>query len=225
MRIGIVGGSFNPVHMGHMRLALEALEKPLPGENMPLDRLDLIPSAQPPHKSTQGLLPFALRLALLKAAVQNTPLRVNALEGERAGPSYTWDTLCQYRAAYPLARLFFYVGGEDFDAMAGWHRGLELPSLADIVMVARGRAGRAHFAAALARQWPQAQRARDVARLPCEGRMYFIALPRLDVSASDVRRRWCAGRSVRFLMPDAALHVLEKHRAYVTASWCDCKNI
>lgn len=218
MRVGILGGSYNPVHIGHLRLALEALENPLPDSTV-LDRLDLVPSACPPHKSACGLLPFALRLAMLKAAVQGTPLRVNTLEGEREGPSYTWDTLCAYQAALPGARLVFFVGGEDFDALPAWYRGLELPELADIVMFARGEAGRGCFDTAVARHWPLARTVGNSVVLPSGGCLYYMPLPRLDVSASDLRQRWLDGHSVRFLVPDAVLDILEAHRVTVTDCW------
>lgn len=224
MRIGILGGSFNPVHVGHLRLALEVLETPLPGDGAYLDRLDLVPSAQPPHKPVRGLLPFALRRTLLESAVRGTPLHVNTLEGEREGPSYTWDTLSAYKDAYPEARRVFFVGGEDFDALAGWYRGRALPTLADIVMVTRATAEQTRFAAIVAQHWPEARYAgtlaqRTLAQLPCGGIVCYMALPRLDVSASEVRRAWCAGRSVRFLVPDATLDVLQAHGPIVTTCW------
>ena len=224
MYIGILGGSFNPIHIGHLRLAIEAREAP--GLLAPLDRVDLVPCAQPPHKSMRGLLPFDLRLHLARAAVEGVPgLAVNGLEGERSGPSYTWHTLEAYRAAHPGARLLFIVGGEDFGALAQWYRGLELPQLADVAMVPRAGSAQAAFRHEAARHWPDARLVQDdrqlYAELPWGARLIYLPLPRLDISASCLRQRWMARRSVRFLMPEAALDVLEAHRAAVTACWSE----
>lgn len=244
MYIGILGGSFNPVHVAHVRLALEMLEADVgfghsdvapdrpdrpdypdrPAHSLCLDRMDLIPCAQPPHKSLRSMLPFALRLAMLRAAVEDIPrLSVNDLEGRRQGPSYTWDTLSAYREAFPQARLLFVVGGEDFGALSHWHRGVELPQFADIAMVSREGSGQRAFRHEVARQWPEARLVhcgnRLHAELPWGARLLYLPLPRLDISASFIRRRWLRGGSVRFLVPDAVLQVLEERRDEVTACW------
>lgn len=228
MYIGILGGAFNPVHAGHMRLALEALEMTrLPGMagGAPgLDRVDMTPCSQPPHKPMRGLLPFDLRLDLARAAVESTEgLTVSDVEGRRPGPSYTWDTLKVYRREHPDARLLFMVGGEDFTALAGWRRGLELPRLADIAMVPRADAGQAEFRRGVRLHWPEARLIEDspqpYAELPWGARLLYLPLPRLDISASAIRQRWLEGRSVRFLMPDAALDILTERRPFVDACW------
>lgn len=228
MYIGILGGSFNPVHTGHLRLALEALENAgLPDTAEGTGRLsyvDMVPCAQPPHKPALGLLPFDLRMALLQAAVRGIDdLRVNALEGRRLGPSYTWHTLEAYRAALPQARLTFIVGGEDFGALPQWYRGLELPRLADVVMVPRVNSGQAAFRHDVARHWPEARLVQDryslFAELPWGSRLIYLPLPRMDISASDIRQRWLAGRSTHLLLPDAVLDVLEEHRSIVSHCW------
>jgi len=150
-RIGILGGSFNPVHAGHLRLAIEVAEALRP------ERIDLVPCAVPPHKEAHDLLPFGLRLSLLHAAVRPfAALSVNALEGGRSGPSYTWDTLHAYRAAEPDATPFFILGGEDFEMLPHWRRGVELPRIADFVVVPRAGSGPEAFRAALAAHWPDA---------------------------------------------------------------------
>ena len=223
MHIGILGGSFNPVHVGHVRLALEVLEAShaaLP----PLSAVHLIPSAQPPHKPAADMLPFALRLAMLKAAVQDMPgLMVNDLEGQRRGPSYTWDTLTAYHTLYPAARLLFVVGGEDYGALSQWHRGLELPQLTHIGMVPRAGADDAAFAEETSRHWPEARIVRQAdslyADLPGGARLYYLPLPRLDISASLIRERWLKGGNVRYLLPDPVLTVLEEHRDTVRQCW------
>lgn len=230
MYIGLLGGSFNPVHMGHLRLALEALEMTRSGMGIGLsglDRVDMIPCSQPPHKPVVGLLPFDLRLALLRAAVgrHGGDLTVSDVEGRRPGPSYTWDTLKAYRSERPGVRLLFIVGGRDFGTLFRWYKGLELPRLADIAVVPRGGSARAAFCRDVLRQWPEARLLsgshRPYAELPWGARILYLPLPRLDISASSIRRRWLLGRNPRFLLPDAVLQLLEEHRALATACWSE----
>ena len=224
MGIGILGGSFNPVHVGHLRLALEVLEAPAAA----LEYVDLLPCAEPPHKPQEGILPFELRAALLEVAVRHIPrLRVNRLEGLRSGPSYTWDTLTVYAAQYPGQRPLFILGGEDFATLPQWFRGLELPRLADFVVVPRAGAERGAFLRAAAALWPDAREAEAQfpggarAVLPEGGQLLFLPLPRLDISASLIRERWLAGRDIHFLVPDAAVALLHAHRDVVAACWAD----
>ena len=160
MRIGILGGTFNPVHNGHLRLAVEA------GEALGLDCVLLTPCASPPHKSGNGLLPFDLRVALLREAVRGVPmLAVNTLEGELVGPSYTWVSLTEWHrrqgaefradeSVAPERRPFFMMGAESFAALDSWRRGLELPKLAHLVMVPRGGDELALFRESIRRFWP-----------------------------------------------------------------------
>lgn len=229
-RIGILGGSFNPVHAGHLRLAIEVAEALLP------ERIDLVPCAVPPHKDGHDLLPFGLRLSLLRAAVRPfAALAVNALEAGRTGPSYTWDTLHAYRAAEPDAAPFFILGGEDFEMLPHWHRGVELPRIVDFVVVTRAGSGPEAFRAALATHWP------DAAPLPphpshhagtpgtehhlLPGGPYgnttltFLPLPRLDISASLLRGKWLRGADIRLLVPDDVDSLLRAHADEVRHCW------
>lgn len=219
--IGLLGGSFNPVHVGHLRLAIEITEALQP------ERLDLIPSAIPPHKNRRGLLPFDLRMELLQIATSSMPrIRVNPIEATRPGPSYTWDTLRQYRHDEPDARLFFILGGEDFNMLQHWHRGLELPLLADLVVVPRAGADRGSFLATAREHWPESFRT-DV-RLPGDGlalelpggtRLIYLPLPRLDISSSLLRDKWLAGADLSLLVPDPVLEALKRNSSIVKQCW------
>ena len=172
MGIGILGGSFNPVHIGHLRLALEVLEAPVAA----LEYVELLPCAEPPHKPREGILPFELRSALLEVAGRRIPrLRVNRLEGMRSGPSYTWDTLTAYAAQYPGQRPVFILGGEDFATLPQWFRGLELPQLADFVVVPRAGTERSCTASPCCGPMPARRKRRSpAARVPfCPGAVSF----------------------------------------------------
>lgn len=161
-RIVILGGSFNPVHIGHLRLAIEA------GEALSATRCDLVPSFAPPHKQAESLLPFELRFqALQLAAKENPTLFVNDIEARRQGPSYTIDTLKAYREQFPLAELYFLLGLADFCEFGTWLAWQELPNLANLVAVPRNNQGQAEFLAAAEKFWPGATQSSPSAATPC----------------------------------------------------------
>ncbi len=219
--VGILGGSFNPPHLGHMRLAVEVLEALQPV------RLDFLPSARPPHKGGRRILPFDLRVAMLRAAISGMErVTVNTLESEREGPSYTVDTLLQYRQREPEHRFFFILGAEDFSVIDTWHQWQKLPYLADIVVVPRSGMAAEVFMDTVRACWPEAQPAASpvhaadaVFTLPGKdggGRLLHLPLPRLDIRAELIRERLLAGRSARFLVPDAVHALLREHPEAVT---------
>lgn len=219
--IGILGGSFNPVHVGHMRLAIEVYEALFPQ----LDHIDLVPCAQPPHKDTSTLLPFDLRAALVQAAIADIPyLRVNPLEAQRRGPSYTYDTLCAYKAQSPSTSCMFILGGEDFTAIRQWHKGQALPELAHIAVVPRAGADSSTFCQTVNALWPSAR----IEPRPAGGytaftewgtQLLYLPLPRLDVSASLLRERWIEGKNIQHLLPESALATLKDHRQMTMDIW------
>ncbi len=222
MYIGILGGSFNPVHIGHIRLAIEALEcKLLP---MPLDRVDLVPCSIPPHKANHNILPFDLRLAMLHAAIKNLDgLYINPLEHERQGPSYTFDTLNIYKQKYPQSRILFLVGGEDFAAISQWFRGLELPKLADIAMLARHDHHIDTFYTQVKTLWPEANIHTSITNPWAEfehgSKLFYLPLLRLDISATYIRECWQNNKNLHMLMPKDALEILKNSHHEVKKYW------
>ncbi len=240
LRVGILGGTFNPVHNGHLRLAVEV------GEALGLSRVLLTPCASPPHKKANGLLPFELRVELLREAVRGIPmLEVCTLEGELQGPSYTWVSLTErHRRAGTCAdpesslpreeeRPYFMMGAESFAALHTWRRGLELPKLAHLVMVPREGDDREVFRSSIRRYWPgslpengsedEGNFRRETIRLAGElaggGSCTFLPVPRLDISSTFIRERWKAGRSLAGLIPAAVLDMLERERAVLEEAW------
>ena len=140
----LFGGSFNPPHVGHLRLAIEMAEtlRPL------ADSVELMPCAAPPHKVVSGLLPFDLRAAMVEACLDGLPgLSCNRMEAGRPGLSYTWDTLQACREETPERPLFFILGNPDYALLPHWHRGLELPELCQLVVVPRGEGSEKNFLA------------------------------------------------------------------------------
>lgn len=218
----ILGGSFNPPHVGHLRLAIEARDAL--GELV--QGVDMVPCAVPPHKAQSGMLPFELRASMVEACAESLPwLRCNRVEALRQGPSYTWDTLCAYREAEPQTELYFILGSPDFALLSTWHKGLELPQLCHFVVVPRKGHTAEDFMAAARALWPTARQRQPLLpgcacmALPGGGLAHFLDVPWLAVSASRVRQLWLAGRNVDFLVPDAALQILRNNAQTVRQHW------
>lgn len=196
--VGILGGSFNPVHNGHLRMAIEARE------TLDLARVDLLPAKVPPHKGAAGLLDFDLRLALLRLAVDGVSgLDVCALEGEMPVPSYSHATLTRLQELFPDTGFVFVLGSTDFLTLPDWRKGLELPLLSDIAVVDRLGLGQDAVDRFLDTHWDWRKEGSGVRRIAGGRRVVLATMARLDVSASLVREKFCAGLEISGLVPDA----------------------
>lgn len=242
----LYGGTFNPPHTRHMEVALTALR--LLAAHV--DGVEFIPCARPPHKPEHGVLPFALRCDLVEAALkeagltattsghaapEGTPLlRCNRMEGERQGPSYTWDTLTAFRTAAPEITPYFLLGGEDYALLPAWRRGLELPVLCRLIVAPRGDVDNADAFRAVTRlNWPEAREASPLLQgtpeapaalaprmtLPGGSEALLLPLPPQSTSASEIRTAWLNGRSPAAQLSRGVLQLLEQHREAVTAAW------
>ncbi|MDR2825263.1 MAG: nicotinate (nicotinamide) nucleotide adenylyltransferase [Deltaproteobacteria bacterium] len=219
--IALFGGSFNPVHYGHLRLAIEVFEALKP------DRFDFIPCAIPPHKSGFALLPFALRVEMLREVCGEYPgFYVNPLEADREGASYTKDTLAEYKNSYPAADLYFVLGSEDYALLDTWKGWSIFPALATLLVVPRQGMEEAEFVEKTLRFWPQAEPMENLpifARLGynnCgQGQVLYMPLPRLDINASLVRRRFLDGRKIDFWVPPAVIRALHTQEEAVEKHW------
>jgi nicotinate (nicotinamide) nucleotide adenylyltransferase len=214
MRIGILGGSFNPVHVGHVRAAIEVLER------LGLDRVELVPAKQPPHKDGADILPFDLRMDLVTRAIEGVPgLGFNPLEGERPGPSFTCDTLNCYRVEQPESEITFIVGASTFLDLASWRRGPEIPGMASLAVVNRWEAAD-RVAAFIAEQWPESVRDADGVWTFSGGHtIRVVDIPRLDIKGGHIRRRWVEGRSLRYLVPPSVVDLLDERADIVERCW------
>ncbi|MDR2573083.1 MAG: nicotinate (nicotinamide) nucleotide adenylyltransferase [Desulfovibrio sp.] len=222
--IVLLGGSFNPPHIGHFRIAVEIFEILSPVATL------FIPCANPPHKNAERLLPFDFRAALLRAVLAESDMDacfdVCEVENERSGPSYTADTLGILAARYEGRRLAFVMGGEDYAQLSTWRRWRELPTLADLVIVPRGEKGRGSFCDTTLDLWPDARKMQspvtpeaEVFLLPDKGRAIFLSYPLLAVSSSMIRARWLQGRSLEFLTPQAVRRLLREQESMVKTWW------
>ncbi|POF40450.1 nicotinic acid mononucleotide adenylyltransferase [Pseudomonas laurylsulfativorans] len=207
-RIGVLGGTFDPVHIGHLRGALEV------AETLALDELRLTPSARPPHRD-KPQVSAKDRLAMVECAVAGVaPLVVDARELQRDKPSYTIDTLELMRAELAVSdQVFLLLGWDAFCGLPTWHRWEELLQHCHILVLQRPDADS---------EPPDALRNLLAARSVSDplalngpsGQIAFVWQTPLAVSATQIRQLLASGKSVRFLVPDAVLAYIDAHGLY-----------
>ncbi len=210
----MLGGTFDPVHLGHLRSAVELREA------LALDRVHMVPAARSPLRDAPRVAPED-RLALLRLGIGDTPgLVADAREFSRHGPSYSADTLAELREAYgPEARLIMALGHDAFMRLPEWRDPHRLFELAHLVVV-----DRPDHEAPLSEALGELLAGREVdgvADLMAEphGRLLRLALPsRMAISATELRRRLACGDSVRYLLPEAVESHVLTHGLYREAS-------
>ena len=194
---GIFGGTFDPTHIAHLAVAEAARD------TFGLRRVLFIPAAQPPHKPGRDITEVEHRLAMVEAAVAANPaFEVSRLEVERAGPSYTVDTLAALCDADPSDRLALILSAESYSELATWHEPRRILDLADLIVAPRD--GYADADPDLVRsQFPDSS-----------ATIAFLDGPHIRLSASEIRERAASGRSVRYLVPDAVAAYISDHGLY-----------
>lgn len=189
-RIGILGGSFDPVHVGHLIIADRAVEI------LRLDRLLFIPTAVTPHKRDRALAPARKRLAMIRAAVRGHPvLEASDMEIRRGGVSFTVDTLRTLRRRHPGARLHLLLGADSLGILHMWKDIREIVRLADFAVLGRpNHPGR---------------------RVPIKGmRIRRLDTPLVEVSSTEIRARVKRGASIRYLVPEAVRRLIARGKLY-----------
>jgi len=208
--IGIFGGTFNPIHLGHLRAAEEVRE------GQALDEVRFVPAALPPHKEAAGLATAADRLRMVELAVAGTPgFRVSALELGRSGPSYSVDTLRALRTEVgPDARLAFILGWDAFHEFHTWKEFTAIFALADVVVVTRPPwpDRLAHDEIPLAAREAFGYDSRSESFRHASGHVLSLQrITALDISAGNIRERVSTRRSIRFLVPpDVEAYIVER---------------
>jgi nicotinate-nucleotide adenylyltransferase len=197
MRVGILGGTFNPPHLAHLVCAQEAHAQ------LGLDRVVLMPAGEPPHKQlTDGDPSAQARYELCLAAVAGDDrFAVSRAELDRPGRSFTVDTLRLLRERDPQDELTFIVGGDMAASLPSWREPEAVMSLATLAVAERVGAKRAAIE-------------RELAPLAGAERVAFFDMPRIDVSSSMVRERVAEGRPIRYLVPDAVANAIERSGLY-----------
>lgn len=205
--LGIYGGTFDPVHIGHLRTAIEVLE------NLELSELRFVPSASPPHK-TGGVSPIGYRLEMLNLAIADGCIREFSVDGREAlrqGPSYTVDTLMDLKMTDPDSHLALIMGMDAWLSLHAWYRWEELFELAHIVVLNRPMAATEKIPEVLQKKM-DACRTDQVAQLHSvqNGLLYFTEVTQLAISSSMIRKCLARGQSIRYLVPEVIRPHLEK---------------
>jgi nicotinate-nucleotide adenylyltransferase len=207
MRLGIFGGTFDPVHYGHLLLAESCREQ------LQLEAVWFLPAAVPPHKRQRAIAAAEARVEMLDLATSgHEAFSVCRYEIDRGGVNYTVDTLTQLKVDGPLRELFFLMGADSLADLPTWKDPQRLCQLATPVVVCRAiAAGRDSHCEAL--DWSGLEALIPKARLD-EIRASRVQMPRIDLSSSDLRRRRAAGKSIRYRTPRAVEKYIETHGLY-----------
>ena len=194
MRIGVFGGAFDPVHFGHLILAEQGREQAR------LDQVWFVPAARHPFKAETTAAPFHRRVEMLRLAIAgHEAFRVNEIEKDRPGLSYTADTLDELKCQHPDDELFLLVGSDTLPDLPKWHAPERILRAATLVV--RERQGH-----------PLTPAAELQAAIGEPVRLQQVEVPLIDLSSRDIRRRVSQGRSIRYMLPRAVeVYIAEKH--------------
>lgn len=200
-RIGLLGGTFDPVHYAHLAIAEEVYVA------LKLTRVLFVLAGQPPHKQGETITPVQQRLAMLEMAIAgNAHFALSLVDVQRDGPSYTVDTLRLLRQEWGArAEFFFIIGGDSLEDLPDWYKPAEI--LAQTRLVALMRPGYTEIS--------DERRARLEARLPAlKQRLIVLEGPRMDISSTELRRRVASGRPIRYQVPEAVEAYILKEGLY-----------
>jgi nicotinate-nucleotide adenylyltransferase len=196
LRIGILGGAFNPPHTGHLVCAQEAFVQ------LELDRVLFVPVGQAPHRELAGDPGAEARLEMVELAIgDDERFAASRVELDREGPSFTSDTLRGLAEAAPDDELFLILGGDQAATLATWHEPDQVLSLATVAVVERSN-------------WSRNAIGIKVGRLKGMERVRYLDMPLMQISSSSIRRRIAEGRPVRYLVPEKVASYIESNGLY-----------
>ena len=189
-RVGLFGGTFDPIHLGHLILAEAALEE------LALDRIIFLPAALSPHKTDHPPAASAAeRLRMIELAIEEEPrFSVDDREMHREDPSYTIDTVRSLLGDYPGVRFLYLIGADNVRNLKSWHGIAELKNLVDFAVLDRAVEGK------------------------CNTSEFPVVHRRMDLSSTEIRERLAKGLSVRYLLPSTVHHHIMTHRLYTPLS-------
>lgn len=217
MQIGLFGGTFDPIHNGHLRAVLDVME------TFPLDRCILIPAAAPPHKARPDMAEVSDRLEMVRLAARGVQgLEVSEVEIRRSGPSYTVDTIRHFQKTAPSgAQIFLLVGLDAFYDIDSWHKWRELIGAVPLIVMTRpignepvSCSGAAEFLRSHIRDGYRFDPDTGGFLHPDLPAVYYRQVTMLDISSTDIRRRIQSGRSIRFLLPGAVERYIAEKELY-----------
>ncbi len=196
MKIGIFGGAFNPVHNGHLNIA-DAFY-----EDLKLDKMLLIPTANPPHKSGAGLLSGDDRINMLRLAIENKPYEISTIEFERNDKSYTYNTLLELKRLYPEADLFLIIGADQIINFEKWYRYSDILDMVTLCASARESEEEKQIII------------KSAQRLGIQDRFYMSDRAVLRVSSSEIRDKIKNGSDVSKLLPKKVFDYISEKGLY-----------
>lgn len=186
-RVGLYGGTFNPVHNAHLLVAEQV------GRTLSLDKVSFLPDMQPPHRDHKGTIAADLRVDMLKLAVANNPFfDIEMEEINRGGVSYTYDTIKALKERHPDADYYFIIGGDMVDYLPTWNKIDQLVKMVNFVGVRR-------------------KGAKNEAQYP----VIWVDVPTVAISSSDIRARVKSGQSIRYMVPRAVEDYIKEHQLYI----------
>ena len=200
MRVGVFGGTFDPVHVGHLILAEQCRDQ------AKLELVLFVPAWLPPHKQQRPLTPFAQRVEMLMLATAgHAPFRIEEMEKERSGPSYTVDTLTQLQQQRPGDELCFIIGSDSLHDLPGWYEPRRVLEMATLLVVAR--AGFSVFSA---------QELKKSLHLGDDFQLHYqiVEAPLITISSRALRAKIAEGRSVRYMVPRAVEAYIQEKGLY-----------
>jgi nicotinate-nucleotide adenylyltransferase len=199
LRVGILGGAFNPPHVGHLVCAQEAVVQ------LELEKVVFMPVGQAPHREIEHDPGAEPRLEMVElAAGDDGRFETSRMEIDRAGPSYTADTLRDLRSQSPDDELFLILGGDQAAALPRWHEPETVLSLATVAVVERSN-------------WSRNAIGITIGRLPGAERIRYLDMPVMQISSSSIRRRVREGLPIRYLVPDKVASYIETNGLYGAA--------
>lgn len=197
-RIGIIGGTFNPIHFGHLLIAEQSYQE------YDLDEVRFLPAGHPPHKQSQQIASNEDRLAMLRLAVENVPyFQISDYELQKQGLSYTYETLSYFSAQESDAVFYFIMGADSVKDLDCWKHPEIILKKAKILAAVRGDTdieGLKEEADRLSQKY--------------QASILLLHTPQLDISSRDLRRRVAEGRSIRFMVPESVRNYIEDHDLY-----------
>jgi len=207
--IGILGGTFDPIHYGHLRTALEVQQQ------LSLSQVRFIPCGEPPHRNKPLAEPLQ-RLAMVRTAIaEQGKFVIDAREITRQGPSYMVDTLSSLKEDFKNESLVLLLGTDAFNGLNKWHRWEQIFDFAHVVVMQRPCDGQtASINKTLLTQIKS--RIVDSVELDkiTQGKVSFLTVTQLDISATEIRKQWQQGRDIQFLLPDAVLKLIQQQNIY-----------
>lgn len=193
LRVGVMGGTFDPIHHGHLVAASEAAHR------FELDEVVFVPTGEPWQKAGRKISPAEDRYLMTVIATASNPrFTVSRADIDRAGPTYTIDTLRDLRGDYPDADLYFITGADALSSIMSWHDWEDMFALAEFVGVTR----------------PGYELTEDMLPADIQERVHLLDIPAMAISSTDCRERAAAGQPVWYLVPDGVVQYIAKHRLY-----------